>query len=760
MKFFSTFFTLAALVFCLNTSLFSQVNIIPVRTDLAGFATWTDIDAGGTTYVQLLQSTSNIVTPAMDFTAYTGEELNFKARTYGGTSTVENTITISVSTDNGGSWTIIGTRLPLTNTMVAQTTFDLSSYNTTQVKIKFSVAGTSNSIGVGIDDISITGYLPSGPTITVSPNSLTGMNYVFGSGPSAEQSFTVFGDNLTDNISLSAPTNYEISTTSGSGFTNSITLTQTGGTVSNTTIYVRLIAGLSVGSYNGEIVTASSTGATSQTVTCNGLVTNPADPSVPTSMFEIQNLLVDACAGSVEGQNEMVIFQVVPTDIDVNDLRVDGAGATGVIEIGKWPNPSNLWRGISAPPSNPADVTYVNSTITSCGYLIEPIGGILPAGKKILMITSTDWDPTAHSFASLQDTLYIIFQNAGNTAGHFVNYGTTSERTFVLTHVPTGYADTVTYNRSLLETQAGTPGAEDGGAVAYTWSGIPDYYNNGCQAPYIPMDPSWNFSSPSICETDPSINLNSLVTGTSGGSWSGFGVTGTSFSPSGLSGSIDITYTIGTAPCTASEMHSILVNTNTTPSFFALGPYCVGDSPASLQATSTEGITGTWSPATISTATAGTTVYTFNPTAGQCALNTTMSVVVNATSTNPTFTALGPYCVGASPAALSTTSTNGVSGTWSPATVSTATAGTTVYTFTPTAGQCATTTTMSVTVNSNITPTFTALGPYCVGAAPGALSTTSTNGVTGTWSPATVSTATAGTTVYTFTPTAGQCATT
>ena len=76
-------------------------------------------------------------------------------------------------------------------------------------------------------------------------------------------------------------------------------------------------------------------------------------------------------------------------------------------------------------------------------------------------------------------------------------------------------------------------------------------------------------------------------------------------------------------------------------------------------------------------------------------ITTTMSVTVTA-GTTPVFTALGPYCAGASPASLPGTSNNGITGTWSPSAISTATAGTTVYTFTPTAGQCAATTTMSV----------------------------------------------------------------
>jgi hypothetical protein len=135
-----------------------------------------------------------------------------------------------------------------------------------------------------------------------------------------------------------------------------------------------------------------------------------------------------------------------------------------------------------------------------------------------------------------------------------------------------------------------------------------------------------------------------------------------------------------------------------------------------------------------------------------------MNVVVNANVT-PTFAALGPYCVGATPGALVLTSINSISGTWSPAAISTASSGTNTYTFTPTAGQCATTTTMNVVVNANVTPTFAALGPYCVGATPGALVLTSINSISGTWSPSAISTASAGTNTYTFTPNVGECAT-
>lgn len=111
-------------------------------------------------------------------------------------------------------------------------------------------------------------------SINPSTSTLSGFYYDPGSGPSSEQNFTVSGQDLTADITLTAPTNYEISTGTGAGFivTNPITLTQTGGTVTSTTIYVRLKSSLSVGSYNGESITISSTGKTDRIITCNGSV--------------------------------------------------------------------------------------------------------------------------------------------------------------------------------------------------------------------------------------------------------------------------------------------------------------------------------------------------------------------------------------------------------------------------------------------------------------------------------------------------------
>jgi gliding motility-associated-like protein len=63
---------------------------------------------------------------------------------------------------------------------------------------------------------------------------------------------------------------------------------------------------------------------------------------------------------------------------------------------------------------------------------------------------------------------------------------------------------------------------------------------------------------------------------------------------------------------------------------------------------------------------------------------------------------------------------------------------------------------LPVTITATVTPIFIPVAPFCNGATAPTLPIISTNGVIGTWSPATVSNTISGT--YTFTPNAGQCA--
>jgi hypothetical protein len=157
------------------------------------------------------------------------------------------------------------------NIVATNSTFTVSEW-TTKTLAEVAAANNTQTEYIG------THIFNSGSTsiILVAPSTLTGFTYVEGSGPSAEQTFTVSGSDLTADISIAASTNYEISKTSGSGYTTPLTFTPAEAATPQT-VYVRLKAGLSVGDYNNETITATSTGAVDKTVTCSGSVTAPPD---------------------------------------------------------------------------------------------------------------------------------------------------------------------------------------------------------------------------------------------------------------------------------------------------------------------------------------------------------------------------------------------------------------------------------------------------------------------------------------------------
>lgn len=85
---------------------------------------------------------------------------------------------------------------------------------------------------------------------------------------SSEKSFSVSAVLLSSAVVLSAPTGFEISKTSGSGFASTLSLPSTAGTLANTTVYVRMTAA-ATGTPSGNISIAA-TGATTQNVAVSG----------------------------------------------------------------------------------------------------------------------------------------------------------------------------------------------------------------------------------------------------------------------------------------------------------------------------------------------------------------------------------------------------------------------------------------------------------------------------------------------------------
>lgn len=124
-------------------------------------------------------------------------------------------------------------------------------------------------------------YYPA--TVNITGGSIVNLDYNLASGPSVGKSFTFSTVVLRGAVTLTAPIHYEIST-DNSTFSGSLILGGLGSDLTNQTVYVRLISGLAVGTYN-ESITVSTPQATNQLVSCSGSVTLALPPlSTPTGL--------------------------------------------------------------------------------------------------------------------------------------------------------------------------------------------------------------------------------------------------------------------------------------------------------------------------------------------------------------------------------------------------------------------------------------------------------------------------------------------
>ena len=223
------------------------------------------------------------ISPAFNLNAYSNPILSFRtAKNYTGAD-----LEVYFSNDYDGedptnaTWTALTCALSTGGwTWVESGDIDLSAFNGSNCYIGFKYTCTDESAaGWEVDDILLVGQT-SEAVVNVTPLALTGFTYMEGNGPSAEQSFTVSGLNLSTNITISDATDFEISLTSGDDFNaqSTITLTLVGGNVEETTIYVRMKAGLAVGDYNDEDITITCADVDDIEVTCSGSVTQMPEP--------------------------------------------------------------------------------------------------------------------------------------------------------------------------------------------------------------------------------------------------------------------------------------------------------------------------------------------------------------------------------------------------------------------------------------------------------------------------------------------------
>lgn len=125
------------------------------------------------------------------------------------------------------------------------------------LKIRWVKSGTQS---VRIDDVTLTG---TGATPVINVTGSFTKFYANNNGLGSEnQSVTVNGSNLTNNIVIGPLSGFEFSTSSTGPFSSSLTLNQTSGTIPNTIVYARLTPSSTVGTYTGNVSFVSSPATT------------------------------------------------------------------------------------------------------------------------------------------------------------------------------------------------------------------------------------------------------------------------------------------------------------------------------------------------------------------------------------------------------------------------------------------------------------------------------------------------------------------
>lgn len=245
---------------------------------------------------------------------------------------------------------------------------------------------------------------PSGPTITATPTTITGLDYSFGNGPSAPQSFDVEGTLLVAGTTVtSSSPNFEVSLTAVGGYGNSVNVPA--GTLNGTTtIYTRLVAGLAVNTYNSTITISNATPGlgTTPTITVSGEVT-PAPPAN------------DDCSGAISLTPNASCTYTSYTNVNATDSGIPDPSCSSY-------GGGDVWFSVTVPVSGEITVeTSNNGGLSdtamalysgSCGSLTEIDCDDDSGSGTMSLINATG--------LSIGSTVYIrVFDYQGNNEGTF-----------------------------------------------------------------------------------------------------------------------------------------------------------------------------------------------------------------------------------------------------------------------------------------------------------------------------------------------------
>ena len=153
------------------------------------------------------------------------------------------------------------------------------------------------------------------------------------SSASDVQLFYVSGNDLTENLLVTAPIGYEISFDQSTGFANSLSVIQSAGIVTSTPIYIRLSATAIAGNYNGTI-DISSAGAYNKSYTVTGIIIDKINQTIsfePIDSKKINDTNFNLTATASSELNVSYVSSNLDVAIVTNNIvTITGAGTTTI----------------------------------------------------------------------------------------------------------------------------------------------------------------------------------------------------------------------------------------------------------------------------------------------------------------------------------------------------------------------------------------------------------------------------------------------
>ena len=266
------------------------------------------------TYACLLSSSTPgayIITPSL---------VAIKSVTFWARGSGASTLTIEKSVDQG-EFAIIKSQ-SITSGYTSYT-IDINE-TSPDVRLKFTNGTTQSHY---IDDISI--ITTAVPVISLSSTSLTPFSTVIAGSQSSSKSYSVSGHDLFGDIKIKASQEYKISTDDIT-YVDSLTLTQSGGSVTTQNIYVKFSPSAALGTVTGTI-SHSTTAGNTRTVTVSGIAIASSPSQQPIiGIGEVTGSSIKLYLSGGDGTKKIVVAKKGSA---VNWAPVDGSKISGVSPV-------------------------------------------------------------------------------------------------------------------------------------------------------------------------------------------------------------------------------------------------------------------------------------------------------------------------------------------------------------------------------------------------------------------------------------------